>query len=130
MCIVFGDEFWKQEWLREATDDVHNGLAMGNVVGSSMQKRLAVANLALHSLAGIDDNSRETLEFIKQEDATQFEIAMDTNGKSFKELSARRNNIARISLEVHVLFCVIQFDNFHLLPGGSPFLGRIGEVND
>ena len=74
---------------------MHNGLAMGNVPGSSMQERLAVANLALHSLAGIDDNSRETLEFIKQEDATQFEIAMGTNGKSFKELSARRNSIAR-----------------------------------
>ena len=95
MCIMFGDEFWKQEWLREATDDVHNGLANGHVVGSSMQERLAVANLALHSLAGIDDNSRETLEFIKQEDAIQFEIAMGTNGKSFKELCARRNSIAR-----------------------------------
>ena len=95
MCIVFGDEFWKQEWLREATDDVHNGLAIPNVSGSSMQERIAVANLALHSLAGIDDNSRETLEFIKQEDAREFEISMSTGGKSFKELSARRNSIAR-----------------------------------
>ena len=95
MCIVFRDNFWKQEWLRETTDDVNNGLAMGNVSGSLMRKRLAVANLALHSLAGIDENSRETLEFIKQEDATKFEIAMGTNGKSFKELSARRNSIAR-----------------------------------
>ena len=95
MCIVFGDEFWKQEWLREATDDVHNGLATPKVVGSSIQERLAVANLALHSLAGIDDNSRETLEFIKQEDAREFEIAMGTCGKTFKELSAKRNNIAR-----------------------------------
>ena len=49
MCIVFGDTFWKQKWLREATDDVHNGLAIRNVVGSSMQERFAVANLALHS---------------------------------------------------------------------------------
>ena len=95
MCIVFGDEFWKQEWLREAQDDVHNGLAIPRVPGSSIQERLAVANLALHSLAGIDENSRETLEFIKQEDAREFEIAMGTNGKSFKELSARRNSIAR-----------------------------------
>ena len=95
MCIVFGDEFWKQEWLREATDDVHNGFAIPHIPGTSMRERLAVANLALHNLAGIDDNSRETLEFIKQENATHFDIAMDTGGKSFKEFSARRNNIAR-----------------------------------
>ena len=95
MCIVFGDTFWKHEWLREATDDVYNGLAIPYIPGTSMQERLAVANLALRSLAGIDDNSRETLEFIKQEDATHFEIAMGTGGKSFKELSARRNSIAR-----------------------------------
>lgn len=54
-----------------------------------------MANLALHSLAGIDDNSRETLEFIKQEDAREFEVAMSTGGKTFKELSARRNSIAK-----------------------------------
>ena len=69
MCIIFGDTFWREEWMREASDEVHNGLAIPNVPGQSIQERRAVANLALHSLAGIDDTSRETLEFIKQEDA-------------------------------------------------------------
>ena len=95
MCIVFGDNLRKKEWFGEATNDVHNGLAIPNVPGSSMRERLAVANLALHSLARIDENSRETLEDIKQEDAWEFEVAMGTSGKSFKELSARRNGIAR-----------------------------------
>ena len=95
MCIIFGDEFWRQEWMQEATEEVHNGLAIPNIPGSSMRERMAVANLALHSLAGIDDNSRETLEFIKQEDASTMEIAMGTAGKLFKELSARRNSIAK-----------------------------------
>ena len=95
MYIIFGDHFWKQELLREATDDVHNGLAIPNITGSSMRERLAVANLALHSLPRIDDNSRETLEFIKQENARKFEVAMGTGGKTFKELSARRNSIAK-----------------------------------
>ena len=49
----------------------------------------------IYSLAGIDDNSRETLEYIKQEAAIEFEIAMGTGGKSFKEFSTIRNNIAR-----------------------------------
>ena len=95
MCIIFGDTFWREEWMREAADEVHNGLAIPNVPGSTMSERMAVANLALHSLAGIDDQSRETLEYIKQEDARVFEISMSTTGKSFKELSARRNSIAR-----------------------------------
>ena len=69
MCIIFCDQFWKDEWMREATDDVRNGLTTANIPGSSMQERLAVANEALHTLAGIDENSRETLENIKQEDA-------------------------------------------------------------
>ena len=29
MCIVFGDEFWKNEWMQEATEEVHNGLTQG-----------------------------------------------------------------------------------------------------
>ena len=84
LCIVFGDNFWKEEWLREATNDVHNGLAIPNVPGSSMRERLAVAHLALHSLVGIDENARETLEDVKQENARKFEVAMETSGKSFK----------------------------------------------
>lgn len=55
-----------------------------------MHERLAVANLALHSLAGIDDNTRETLEYIKQVATMKFEIVMGTSGKSIKEFSARR----------------------------------------
>ena len=95
MCIIFGDTFWREEWMREATEEVHNGLAIPKMPSSSMCERMAVANLALHSLAGIDDQTRETLEYIKQEDAREFEITMSTAGKSFKELSARRNSIAR-----------------------------------
>ena len=85
--------------MREATDEVHNWLAIPKVHGSSMQERLAVANLTLHSLADIDDNSRQTLEYIKQEDAMDFEIVMSTSGKLFKELSARQNNIAKMHLD-------------------------------
>ena len=85
--------------MREATDEVHNWLAIPKVHGSSMQERLAVANLTLHSLADIDDNSRQTLEYIKQEDAMDFEIVMSTGGKLFKELSARQNNIAKMHLD-------------------------------
>ncbi len=81
--------------MREATDVVHNGLAIPNVPGTSRVERIAVANEALHSLAGIDDNSRETLEASKEKDARDFEITMGTVGKTFKELSARRNSIAR-----------------------------------
>ena len=36
MCIIFCDNFWKYEWLRDATDDVHNGLAIAKIPGSSM----------------------------------------------------------------------------------------------
>ena len=95
MCIIFGDSFWKNEWMREAIDEVHSGLAIEKVPGSSMQERLPIANLALHSLAGIDDNSRETLEYFKQEAAMEFEIAMDTGGKTVEELSARRNGVTK-----------------------------------
>ena len=38
----------------------------------------------LYSFAGIDDNSRETLKYIKQGNAATFEIAMGTIGKLFK----------------------------------------------
>jgi hypothetical protein len=56
---------------------------------------MAVAIHALQSLGAFDENARESLEYAKQEAAMQFEIAMDTGGKSAKELSARRNVIAR-----------------------------------
>lgn len=82
--------------MREATDEVHNGLAIERIMDVSMQERLVVVNLTLHSLASIDDNSRETLEYIKQEAAIKFEITMGTGGKTFKELMARINNIAKV----------------------------------
>ena len=108
MYIIFGDTFWKEEWMREATNEVHNGLAIPQVAGSSMQERMAVANEALHNLAGIDDASRETLEDIKQKDAMAFEISMSTIGKSFKELSARRNAIARSLWMTKTKACIAQ----------------------
>lgn len=72
---------------------MHNGLAIVKVPGASIHERMTVANLTFHSLAGIDDQSRETLEYIKQEDAMTFQIVISTAKESFKELSARRNNI-------------------------------------
>lgn len=60
-----------------------------------MRKRMAITNSAIHSLAGIDDQSREALEHMKQEDAMAFEFIMNTTGKSFKELSVRQNSIAQ-----------------------------------
>lgn len=95
MCIILGDNFWKTEWLQEASDEVHNGLSFMTPSGPARQEKLAVANHALHSLAGIEDNSRETLKYFKQEIAREFQISMTTGGKTAKELSARRNGIAR-----------------------------------
>lgn len=95
MCVIFGDEFWKNEWMEEATEEVHNGMAMGRVSGRMAHERLAVANHALQSLAGIEDNSRDTLEYLSQEAAREFQVTMSTDGKTFKELCARRNGIAR-----------------------------------
>ena len=95
ICIIFGDNFWKNEWLKEATNEVQGALDIGTASSPSGQERLAVANNALYTLAAIDDNSRETLEYLKQECAREFEIAMKTGGKSAKEFSARRNGIAK-----------------------------------
>ena len=67
MCIIFGDTFWREQWIQKATNEVHNRLVIGQVQGAATLERMAVANLALHSLAGIDDQARETLEYIKQE---------------------------------------------------------------
>ena len=55
--------------IREASDEVHNGLVIPKVSGQSIQEWMIVVNLILYSLAGIDDTSRETLEYIKQDDA-------------------------------------------------------------
>ena len=87
---------------------MYNGLAIPYVPGSSMQERLADGNLALHSSAGIDENSTETVENIKQEDAREFEVAMGTRGKSFKELSARINGIARSLWMTKMKSCIAE----------------------
>ena len=108
MCLIFGDDFLRQEWIREATKEVHNGLTIPNISGSSMRERMAVANLALRSLAGIDNNLREILEHIKKDDTSTFEIAMETAGKSFKELSARRNSIAKSLWVAKTKSCIAQ----------------------
>ena len=81
--------------MQEATEEVQSTLSSGSQVGASTQERLAVANNAMASLAGIDDNYKETLEYMKQECAKQFQIAMGTGGKTPKELCARRNGIAK-----------------------------------
>ena len=54
-----------------------------------------MANHALHSFARIEENSRETLQYIKHVTAKEFQISMTTGGKSTKELCARRNGIAK-----------------------------------
>ena len=94
--------------MRKATNEVHNGLAIPKLPSSSTSERMAVTNLALHSLAGIDDQSRETLEYIKQENARAFEIAMGTARKSAKELSARRNGTARSLWMAKTKTCIAQ----------------------
>ena len=74
--------------------EVHNGLAIAKMSGSFMRERMVVVNLTFHTLAGIDDQSCETLKYIKQEDAMAFQITINTAEKSFKEVSARRNSFA------------------------------------
>jgi hypothetical protein len=95
ICLIFGDEFWKTEWMREAQEEVHNGLTMGRASRQMAHEREAVANHALEELAGIEDESRDTLEYISQEAAKKFQHSMSTDGKSYKELCARRDGIAR-----------------------------------
>lgn len=108
MYIIFTDNFWKQEYMQEATDEVHNEFVIAKVLGASMQVRFAVVNLTLYSLAGIDDNSREILEYIKQEVAMEFEIAMCIGSKTFKKLCARRNNIVRTLWTANTKICISQ----------------------
>lgn len=49
ICTIFGDNFWKNEWLEETFNDVHNVLAMGTATCASRQERLAVANHAFYT---------------------------------------------------------------------------------
>ena len=53
MCIIFGDTFWREEWMREATDEVHNGLAIPQVSGfvharANGRGELGIAQLGRH----------------------------------------------------------------------------------
>ena len=70
-------------------------MSIAKTSGTSKEERLAVANHLLHSLAAIDDNIMMTLEYDKQEAAKEFQIAMGTCGKTYKELCARKNVIAK-----------------------------------
>ena len=95
MCIVFGDDFWKTEWMQETFEEVHYGLTHGRVLGPPSHERLVVANHALQTLAGIDETSRDTLEYMSHEAAREFQIVISINDKTYMMLCARRNDIAR-----------------------------------
>ena len=58
MCIMFGDTFWREKWMRETTDEMHNGQVIPNILDSFISERMAVTNLILHNLASIDNQSR------------------------------------------------------------------------
>ena len=113
ICIILGDSFWKAEWMQEATEEVHNSISSGNQVGRSNQERLAVANHALTSLASIEEDYRETLEYFKQESAKQFQIAMETGGKTSKELAARRKGIAKSLWMAKTKACIAETFPIH-----------------
>jgi hypothetical protein len=106
--IIFRNNIWKIEWLQKVTHKVHDALALKTAVGTTGQEKLAVVNHALHTLAGIDDIARETLEYLKQECTREFEIAMSTGGKSTKELCTRRNGIASSLWMTNTKACVTQ----------------------
>ena len=108
MCNIFGDTFWKNEWMEEATDEFQTEMAHNIGTSTSSNERMAVATDALQSLAGIDENARESLEYIQQEAAMEYEIAMGTLGKTSKELSARRNGIERSLWMAKTKTCIAQ----------------------
>ena len=85
---------------------MQSNLAAVRVPTLSMQEKLAVANLTLHSLADIDENLRESLEYIKQETTMEFEIEMSTGEKTLKKLSARQNMIARFLWKTKTNACI------------------------
>ena len=94
--------------MQEATDEVHNGVILGKVLGTSNQERLAVANHALHSLAGIQDNLRKTLEYMKQEAAREYQVTMRIGDKTSKKLCATRNDIAKSLYMAKTKACIAQ----------------------
>ena len=112
ICIILGDNFWKAEWVQEASDEVHNGLSLVTAQGHTSQEKIAVANHALHSLAGIEESSCETLEYMKQDAVREFQISMTTGSKTAKELCARRNVIVKSLWKAKIKACVAE--TFHM----------------
>jgi hypothetical protein len=74
---------------------------------------LVIANHAFTSLAAIDNNYRETLEYMKQECVKELQIAMGTGGKTSKELSARRNRIAKSLWMAKTKACIAETFSVH-----------------
>ena len=81
--------------MQKTTEEVHNGLTQGRFLGAPSHERLPVTNHALHTLADMEDTSEDTLEYMSQEAAREFQISMSTNDNTYKGLCARRNSIAR-----------------------------------
>ena len=94
--------------MQEATDTVHDGLATTRGTRQTSNERLAIANHALHTLAGIEENSRDTLKYISQEARREFQDSMSANGKTFKELCTRRNGIARSLWLAHTKASIVE----------------------
>ena len=89
ICMIFCDNFWNTEWVQEATDDVHNGLTTGRVSGASSKEKLVAANHALHSLACIDEGSRETLEDITQNATREYQITNEHGREDIQRTSCK-----------------------------------------
>lgn len=96
ICIIIGDNFWNSEWLQESSYEVHNGLSFMTPSVSAKQEKLAVANHVLHSLAGIENKSRETLEYFKQENAREFQISMTLEVKLQKSCLQGKMTLPRV----------------------------------
>ena len=94
--------------MQEAAEEVHNGLTHRRVSGPPSYERLVVANHALHTLENIKEISRDTLEYMSQEAAREFQISISTDDKTYRELYARRNGIARSLWLAKIKACVIE----------------------
>lgn len=55
-----------------------NGLTLGRVSGLPSHERLVVANHVLQSLVSIEETYIDTLEYMSQEAAREFQISMST----------------------------------------------------
>lgn len=107
MCIIFGDTFWKNEWMQETTDELQTEMSHNIGTNTSTNEIMVVANDTLQHLAGIDKNARKSLKYIKQNVVMEFEIAMGTGGKTTKEFSARQNGIAKSLWMTKTKTCIV-----------------------